>query len=240
MPTLNERLLAATLLACLASCNAVQVNPQEGIELTPTTPRFSLSAFHEDSQVDEVKLTPPGQAEETRKDVDRRRTGVRAAYGIEYVEGYLEVFRMDHLGDDVDFDTGVGLGVQAEINLHRFNNDTILFFPYRAGIVAAGGEDDFAGMKADFATIEFLSEVGIGVDYRGFRPSIGVMHKRLKGGIDFEGEPDDGDSLDAIDGKYLAGYLELAYRSPKGPFQVAVRGLSGDEEGLYASVGVGF
>lgn len=242
MSNLDQLALAAGLVAGLASCNALpaaQGGPQ-GSDRKPTTPRFHIEAFHENSQVDEVTLQPPGEARETRKDVDRRRTGVRAAYGIEYIEGYLEVFALDYLGDDVDFDGGVGLGVQAEIDLHRFDNGATLFLPYQAGIAIAGGEDDFGGSKADFATFELSSSLGIGLDYRGFRPSMGVMHKRLRGGIDFAGEPDNGDDLDAIDGEFLAGYVELAYHAPTNPFQVAVRGLGGEEQGVYASIGLGF
>lgn len=236
----NHLPLCAALLTCIASCNAIPAAPQDDPELSPTAPRWDITAFHENSQVDEVTVEPPGQPGETLKDVDRRRTGLRASYGIEYVQGYVEVFAMDYLGDEVDFDGGFGLGVQAEIDLHRFDNGASLFLPYRAGIAIAGGKDDFGGSEADFATFELASSLGLGVDYRGIRPSLGVMHKRLRGGIDFEGDPDTGGDLDAIDAETLAGYLELAYHAPASPLQLAVRGLSGEEEGIYVSLGLGF
>ncbi len=238
---LNHKCLSiVVLLTSLASCNAMHRSGAEREGLAPLKQRWSVSAFHENSEVDEIKINDPGDFTETRKDVDRKRTGVRGTYGIEYAEGYLEVFTSDNLGAGTDSGGGFGLGVLAEIDLCELESGATVFFPYKVGVSFAGGEGTFGGEKADFGTVEVISELGIGLDYRGFRPSIGVTNKSMAGVMEFDVEDStaDEDEIDDIDADYAAGYFELGYRSPSLPMQASVRVLGGDESGVYGSLSI--
>ncbi len=237
MRLMNSK-VTLTLLACsLASCASAHLNPAERAELDPTTPRGEVSLFHESSKIDRLSINDPGYLQETRLNVDRERTGVRFTYGVEYVQGYAELFSGELLGSSEEYG-GLAIGAMAEVTLHKFDNGASLFLPYKIGLNLGGGEGDFGSERIDFATLETVADLGIGVEFRGWRPSLGVTSRHLRGLLEFNGEkqPDEGydeNDFNDLEADTVAGYVELAYRAPVSPLQVSVRVLSGEETGLY-------
>jgi hypothetical protein len=195
--------------------------------------RWGAEVFHRETEIDEVEINDVGFVQSDKEDVKRSRTGVRATFGYEYARAYVETFGEDFLADEYAW--GIGGGITGEPVLHRFNDELSLILSYRAGLAAVAADDAiFAGEEGDYTYTEVSLEAGIGLDYRGFRPSVGITTSRLEGHIDFDDEENDETDDKDIEADFAAGYVELAYRPRKAPLQISVRGLAGEEQGVYA------
>lgn len=229
--------LLAIVVASLASCQTVGRTPAEQKELEPSAFRWSLEAFHQDTDVDEIEYDDPPFVSETLKDVRRRRSGIRASFGVEWVQGYAQIFDEDFVSSEGG--AGMGFGAQATPGIYSFKNGAKLILPYRSGFTMSGGRYKNGLSEGDYALFEWVGELGIGVDYHGWRPSVGFTVKRAVGTLAFDNEPNNADEwedLNDIRGSYGGGYAELAYRSGAVPVQLAVRGIAGSENGVLFSL----
>lgn len=243
---MNYAILSLPLSALLlTSCSTL---PSTGQQAKPTsgssfpldsTPSLRVEAFHHSVELDGVKFDDPGFAETTLDDEDRRRSGVRASYGPGFVRGFVEVFHEDYLGADDGF--GVSIGATGEIPLYRFENECEIFATYGVGgTFVDGGDLTVSGATGDYSYFEGSFESGVGVQYRGLRPSIGFTTKSQVGNVDFVGEGDQDFGDDDFKADVASGYLELAYRPEATGFAASVRGLLGQETGAYFTLGWGF
>ena len=234
LQTTTALFLLLGLGSCVSASAGGSTEPADGRRAADDL-RWNVEAFHRDTEIDEVEINDVGFAQYDAKDVSRRRTGGRVALGYEYAQVYVEVFGEDFLGDEDA--GGIGIGLTGEPVLYRFDDDLTLFLSYRAGFAAVSADDaTFAGEEGDYLYTEASLEAGIGLDYHGFRPSVGVTSTRIQGHIDFDDEENDESDDEDLEAEFAAGYVELAYHPRNTPFQIAIRGLAGDEQGVYASL----
>ena len=214
------------------------------IEFTRSAPRYvrdyghrtrvQLEIFTQDIDQGEVDFEPDLGPDYTRKDVNRKRVGFRAAFGQPAVRGYVNFFgeeweRGFTTPDNFDL-FGFGGGVLGEPVAASFENDNIrIVIPYRAGFNLVLGDDEDGADDEDTAYVELEAEVGVGVHLWGFRPMIGFYSTSLSGVID--NEMGATDTSTDYNGSNVGGFIELRYKHDKFPLYASLRALGGDVEG---------
>ncbi len=207
-------------------------------------PWINIFSFVSGRELDEVTFENENtDAETDASNVETTRTGVGVAFGGRNVRGYVQGFvetlegQFDVLvGVDLDADgIGFGGGVMGEPRIANFSDTTHLILPYRLdlGLVLANDDD----LKVDLVYYDARLEAGLGVDWNGFQPSVGVRVDTLLGGVEAEDEVNE-DMFDAIFAGINAGaYGGLKYKHPEFPLWIDVRAVVGDLEGVTGTLG---
>jgi hypothetical protein len=96
--------------------------------------------------------------------------------------------------------------------------------------------------EADLWYAEVETEIAIGVDFHGLRPSAGGYVSTLFGETEFNGTVDSTEvDLDAdLTATNVGFFLEVYYKNPDFPLFASARALSGDVEGVVFSLGASF
>jgi hypothetical protein len=203
--------------------------------------RVSLEVFRQDIELGELEFDydgPPASKADV-KDIDRVRTGFRAAFGAPAARGYVQFFGEEFYDSPGDFDHwGLGGGVAGFPSAHDFNDDIRLIIPYRAGFNVAWGEEDNGSIETTQAYVEFEGEVGVGGYFWGAMPSVGVYLTSLAGA----GTIDNGvaDSDYDFNGTNAGAYIQIAYKHDEFPMFASFRAMGGDVEGIVLSIGAAF
>ncbi len=227
-----------TLVACsLAACSAL---PEEAGP-TPTQGGFGLevSLYYGNSEFDTIEFDDPGFAVFDDKDVRRERAGAELQFGTEAIRGVIGLFSEDFMG----FDDGAGvlLGVEGRPVVYRLGSGLPVILPYRlTGSLVNGNDATIDGQDGCVAYWDAHFELGVGLDFDGLQPAIGVTTHSLGGHIDFDGESNDEHDDEDLEGDSTSGYLELAYRPHASGWRCALRGVAGDETGAAVQVSWGF
>ncbi len=203
------------LLLC-TSC-AVHVHGISTLELH-NVGAHSVEAFHEHATLDDVR-GGTGADPSARESRDRDRTGARFLWGNGPVQSFAQVYHVDWT-DGADPNNrfegigfGVGLGGTPVIRYAPGGVHWIL--PWEAGLnfedAANTGSNPTRGNLNPF---EYNMQLGVGVDWRGLRPTVGVAYSRLVGSFRPSGgaSSDDNESLRASN---FGAYAELEYQ-PRG------------------------
>lgn len=209
----------------------------------PLDGKLRLQFFVQALELDEVEFDPDDAPTADLRDIDRTRSGFRAAWGKAEARAYAQVFGEtwdQGFQTDKDFPFfGIGGGVYGEPAVATFEGgDVKIVIPYRAGVNLAAGSDERGSVEEEAAYAEFEGEVAVGVDLWGFRPAVGAYVTSLTGEI----EVDDGINNPDVDfsGSNAGGFVELQYSHPDYPFFGKIRGLGGDVEGGMFTFGVTF
>lgn len=209
-------------------------------------PWINIFTFLSGRELDEVTFeNEDTDVEVDVNNVETTRTGVGVAFGRRSVRGYVQGF-VESMESDFDGATitgleldadgiGFGGGVMGEPILHSFNESTHLILPYRLdlGLVVANDDD----LEIDLVYYDTRLEAGLGVDWNGLQPSIGVRVDTLLGGVEAEDDINE-DEFDATFTGFNAGfYGGLRYKHPEFPLWIDVRATFGDLEGVTGALG---
>ena len=173
-------------------------------------------------------------------DVDRERLKLRGWYGTANVSVFLDVLQ-ETFFDDFDL-AGVGIGVQGAPVLG--GSETLRWYlPFELGLSYEAGEADvtvvdLSGIPIGTTTqkvdlLEGSARIGIGAEWRGWRPSAGVYASHIfHGTFETSGAPGTGE----LHGSYFGELVALDYRFGRVPLTARVEGRFGDMTGISASI----
>lgn len=210
-------------------------------------PWINIFVFGSSRELDEVTFENDDTDFETDADnVETTRFGAGVAFGKRNVRGYVNGFietlegTFDAAAPDLDADgIGFGGGVMGEPAIAHMGEALDLILPYHLdlALVVATDDDIAAGEDVDLVYYDTRLEAGLGIDWNGLQPSVGVRIDTLVGGLEFE---DDlaSDMFDAtFTGFNVGGYAGLKYKHPDFPLWFDVSGAFGDVQGVTGTLG---
>lgn len=207
----------------------------------PGEPSRDFELYFEDGELDTIEfeeqdpITPPGDKVDAK--VERERVGARFAFGGESARGYFQLFGEDFKAGDAKSLTAYGLGggVKGAPVASELGQDLDLIIPYRADLSAAYGQDTVAATDRGLAYLEFQAEVGIGVDWVGLRPSVGVVLSALGGA--FVADASGVEDKYTMAGTNLGYFFDLIYKHADFPLYPHVRFQGGDYAATTFGIG---
>lgn len=199
-----------------------------------------LEVFRQDIELGEIEYEPEDAADFSLPDVDRKRAGLRAAFGSPNARGYVHIFGEELRSSLNQFDEilGIGGGVAGKPTVHEFGDQIRLILPYRLGLNFAGGEEDLGVIEENIGYIEFEGEIGFGGYFHGVQPSVGLYVSSLAGRIEVEDHITNPET--DFDGSNSGGFLQLEYKHDEFPLFGRIRAMGGDVEGILVSFGASF
>lgn len=233
---------------------AAPVAPVEPASVPPTeTPahedmKLHVFAFYEEREFDELTIDPDSDntgftGDVDVFDVDQTRFGMGAAFGKRNLKGFFKVFA-DSIGDEpLEFDGfGMGGGVAGTPIIADISADANLTLPYRVEFSGAFNDtdNDQGPFSGDLVYIENRLEVGVGVEWMGLHPSLGVQTSSIVGFLS-----DDITDIDNTNDYLVTGfnpgfYAGIGYKHPEFPVFVDLRFLAGDVSGWTGALGASF
>lgn len=223
-------LLLGLFLAAAAACAATE----EG------APWRDFELYAEGQELENVTVEPEF-GPDIDLSADRRRVGVRLAFGPVAVRGFGHLFReaweftdLPGGGDGAEYDNwGIGGGVKGAPVVGRIRDEVAMLVPYRAELSLVRG-DNADDSEWDMQYVDFHADVGFGIDWKGLRPSVGIALSGISGEIDGYGTTSD------LSGGNGGVFLDLSYRSPEFPLYGHVRAQAGDYRLVMLGIGVEF
>jgi hypothetical protein len=203
----------------------------------------SVEAFHEHASFEGVRggsSVDPGK-ERSR---DRDRTGARVTWAHREIQSFAQLYHVSwpDAADANNRFEGVGLGV-------GFRGTPIISYapggvhwilPWEAGMNIESAEDTSSNPSGgSFDPFEYAVQLGVGIDWRGFRPTVGMAYSRIVGTY----HPDGGSSSDddqQIRAGSLGFYGELEYRPPNSNVYGKLRYQRHEYDALAIGVGIRF
>ena len=200
--------------------------------------------YYEDGELDTVELeeqdpiSPPGMKMDVK--VERERVGARFAFGGESARGFFQIFGEDIKAGSSQALTAYGLGggVKGAPVVTELGQDAALIIPYRGDISLAYGSDSIGITDRALAYAEFHADVGLGLDWLGLRPSVGVALSTLGGAYvaDAAGLEDKFTMV----GTNVGFFVDLLYKHADFPLYGHVRVQGGDYAMTTFGIGAKF
>ena len=249
---LIQSLTTLGVVACVSSCAATSTSHSTPLALPAASPSTSRSAwdfdfkearikgevFYEDIELGELEYDPEGAFDFDVPDIDRTRSGVRGMYGWPEMQVYVQLF-VEEFASNPEFDLfGFGAGVTGDPDVHEFSDGVSVVIPYRLGFNVTAGEEDVGATEQTLAYAEMESEVGVGIDFAGLRPSVGFYVSSISGTIEIDDNITDPET--DFDGANAGGYAQISYKHKDVPVYGRFRALAGDVEGFVFTVGAAF
>ena len=230
-------LLLASTTSCAATARSRATAFQEAEKRGN---RGEIEAFSTDLEFAEMNFARDVGPESTIFDVERERKGVRAAFGIDAVRGFVQLFEEDF--SLLTFQTvapfapvatlyenlGVSFGVAGIPRLP--NKDVAFILPYEFSLSFVVGEEDLFDESVFYAEAE--GEVGVGIYVHGVSFMAGVLSNSIAGFGDEE--------TDEFDGTNVGTFFGVRFARDGIPVVAAVRVISGDVDGVELSLGGAF
>lgn len=251
-------LLAALLGATLSPSASATPCSGDPLPLAPATPAVlpvapaspamwsrnpdvRVELFYEDFELGSLEYEPSIGPHFRARDVERRRGGVRVAFGDEQFSGYVtafgETWKDPFIGASFH-NFGMGGGLTGQPVVGRLRRGGKLLIPYRVGISFVGGYEEVDAADYFLYYGEFEGEFGVAVNYSGFQPSAGLYFTTLSGGIETDlGFARRTEHLYGFNG---GAYAELKYDNRRSPIYGRLRGVIGDVEGVSLGLGIKF
>ena len=240
-PTLGMAGLGAMLLVasgCAATAVDLQAPQTAPADTLPTgnVPRdtnFDFELVATNAEMDELEIdfdTP--NTDVKIPDVRRTRIGQRFAFGSETARGFFTIFWEDwDERFEPDLKTwGIGGGVKGMPKVGDRTAPVVVVLPYLVQFAGAGGHDDITNDSLFY--FELQMEVGVGVDWMGLRPTVGVMGNSIAGILDVDAIQSDA----TLKGTNIGGYGEIRYKPPGAPVYFRLRGILGNFQGVQFGV----
>lgn len=262
----SRALLALASLALLPLAGACAAAPVRDGAFEETRswsqPGFSAVVFAQEHELDDVEFE-----DDLRtilgtgiNDVERQRVGIRVSVGVDNVQGYVQLFAEewdDFDGSDlrpmsaVSFDDlfGIGVGARGTPVLRRLRDGVSVVLPYRAGVNLVQGDGRFTDTaggsllvapttEGDLAYFEQEFSVGLGLNVRGFQPSVGLYGSFFAGLVDDEIVANSANDELEFEASNSGVFVQLEYAGTDVPITFGVRGTVGNVEGVEGFFGV--
>lgn len=230
-------ILVVSLLA--AACSSVK----------PGEAGTDIELYYEDQELDKITYENDGSTipqPEADVKVQRERIGARFAFGGETTRGFFQVFTEDwQAGSSEGLTTyGLGGGMKGTPVIAELSPDVDLILPYRGDLSLAAGADDVnsGGTTYDRALvyIDLHLEAGIGIDWMGFRPSLGLAMSSLGGAFVQEPTNTSDEFKYTLAGTNFGYFLDLFYKYADFPMYGHLRFQGGDYQMTTFGIGVKF
>lgn len=210
-----------------------------------------FEVFQEESTLDSVDFDYTFEDESTLSEtaaVDRDRTGLRMAWGGETSRGYVQIFTEDWSvanSTSGDFEGGgTGGGAMGTPEIGDGPADTIMVLPWRVDLSLGLGSNALEDVAFDaMYYTELHADLGVGLQWNGLQPSIGIAYSQLTGFIESnvkEGDPQDEVGKIDLAGSNFGFFLDVKYRPEDWALYAHFRALSGDYEATTFGIGVKF
>lgn len=204
----------------------------------------SVAAFHEEQELDELDVDFDNVPDITLLHTERDRSGVRATFGTDFIGGYVHVFKEEFRAPGLlltDFDTfGLGGGVVGAPQIAGSERFKVVV-PIRYELGLAAGVEEVSGYDLEWIYYQSSLEGGIGLQFSGLQPSVGVVASSVVGLFESD-NPASPAHLDAaiVDGLNFGGFAELLYQPDNAPVFGRIRAMFGEVSGVQFSLGVRF
>lgn len=218
------------LTGLAASCSSVSGEPARDFEL-----------YFEDSELDALRfeeednLLPDFDAR-----IERERVGARFAWGSRSVRGFFQVFGEEwqsNSAEPIDL-FGLGGGAMGTPVLTDLGKDVDLILPWRGDISGAAGSDSVGPIDRALVYLELHLDIGIGIDWKGLRPSVGIALSSIGGTLAHEAVGSD--LTYTMAGANAGGFLDVQYKHADFPLYGHLRLQGGDYESAILGVGARF
>jgi hypothetical protein len=202
--------------------------------------------FIQDGSLDSLEFEPEIGSNKQDYQIDRERVGARFAFGGESTRGFFQVFSEEFSilpnegggSENPELDGfGAGGGVKGTPVVSEITPDIDLIIPYRADLSLVFAEGDIGTTDQAMVYADLHLDAGVGVNWRGLRPSLGLALSSVSGVYNEEysgGTDQDWD----LSGTNVGFYVEAAYKHEDFPIYGRIRALMGDYE--MTTFGIGF
>ncbi|MFT7664595.1 MAG: hypothetical protein ACI87A_002828 [Planctomycetota bacterium] len=261
--TIRLVLFALPLSLSLAGCETVHGDSYSKSSQWET-PDWNAQLFYSQNELNEIEFDN-GLREvvgERLNDVERKRAGVRVTAGTKTLRAYVQLFaeELDEgngsaLGSGatvaIDDLYGIGGGIEGASSVSELAPDVQLVLPFQAGFNFVIGDGKFTEQtggsllatgfeETELAYIEAELSGGVGVNYYGFRSSIGLYLSSFKGStnedIDAGGDAEEF----AFKATNTGLFLDFRYQNEATPLHGGLRATAGDVTGIEAFFGFSF
>jgi len=204
----------------------------------------SVAAFHEEQELDELDVDFDNTPDGTLLNTERDRTGVRATFGTNFIGGFVNVFKEEFRAPGLlltDFDTfGVGGGVVGAPQIGGSERLKVVV-PFRYEIALAAGIEEVSGFDLEWIYYQSSLEGGIGIQFAGLQPSVGVAANSVFGLFESD-NPASPANVDPamVDGLNFGGFAEVLYQPKNAPVVGRIRAMFGEVSGVLVSFGFRF